>query len=602
MDEFEAGTKRVKVEEKNEKTVYRSKEFTPTDGKKMKDKPIGGKINKSKKRDVKNGIKSKNFKYKNAKGEEGDAELEEKMGELKRYYNQLRVKKGDLKPNKEQKIELVDNCLEILGEDYRKFAFKHDGCRVLQSMLKHGSQEQKTKIIEKLLPIFAELMVYKYSHHLSYRMVQYCTDEQQKKKIMSLIKNKIGTYIMHMYASEVVETLYANGKSSEKKELLHAFYDNYFLILQENKDKSIRKVLEDKPALKEGVTSKLESLVHKLIDKGLTRHTIVQALIYDYVSIADEEQLNEMLSLLMESFPALLGSKRGLKAACGLFSIASSKERRAIVKTIKPLAAEMATNPVSSLFLLYICCTLDDTVLARKSIMNTLVKNYEDIHEDKNAMILYSCLLTGFEHPVRNVITKSKLMCLLFKYAESTSKKDEKVRRKELLTNLIDEICNQTDKNLIEELTSTKPFIVTSLVYYCIEQNDYEEFLNSIYRALQKQITSFKDGNKIPVIAHSSVHRIIKELVVDEINMKKEDPERELHFAPAIADILKKDIKTHLVERSVFILATLAQNDETKHLITTEDIPKKMIKSTMKEVQNKTGLKLLKKFMYGNKE
>ena len=596
MDEFVAGTKRSKISESNEKTMYDSKEFARKDREKVKKMPIGGKIDKPKKRDVKDGMKSKNYKYKDYKEE--DDELKGKMVELKRYYNQLRVKKGDLKPNKEQKIELVDNCTGIIGNEYRKFAFKHDGCRILQCMLKHGSKEQKKTIIDNLIDIFGEMMIYKYSYHLSYRMVEFCEDEEQKNKLLTIVVNKIGTLIMHMYASEVVEHMYNLGTMREKKKLIHAFYGNFFLILQENQAKSIRSLVKEKPMLKESILSKLESLSHKLIDKGLVRHTIVQAILYDYLSIADDEQQTELLNLLVENFPALLGSKAGLKVACGLFAIASSKERRTIVKAIKPLVNEMATNQVSSLFLLYVCCSLDDTVMGKKSIMNTLVKSYEDIKEDKSAMILYSCLLTGIEHPIRNVITKSKLKAMFCNYKKTTSKKEEKVRRKEMLTNLVDEICNQTDKNMVEELCGNKPFIITSLIYYCIEQNDCEEYLNSLYRCLQKEITAFKEGSKIPVISHASVHRIIKELMVDEINLKKEDPSRELHFTPAIAEILKKDIHTHLVERSVFLLATIAQNEESKHLITQQDIPKKMIKKAVKEVRNQTGLKLLQTFLY----
>lgn len=94
------------------------------------------------------------------------------------------------------------------------------------------------------------------------------------------------------------------------------------------------------------------------------------------------------------------------------------------------------------------------------------------------------------------------------------------------------------------------------------------------------------------------MHRIIKELVVDEINLKKAKPERELHFTEAIANLLKSEVNTHLVERSVFILATIAQNAESKHLLTQEDVTKKMIKKAMKQTQNHTGLKLLQSFMY----
>lgn len=86
--------------------------------------------------------------------------------------------------------------------------------------------------------------------------------------------------------------------------------------------------------------------------------------------------------------------------------------------------------------------------------------------------------------------------------------------------------------------------------------------------------------------------------MVYDINLKKEDPERELNFTTAIANILKKDIPLHLRERSVFLLATIAQNEESKHLLTEEDIPKKAIKKAVKDVRNQTGLKLLKKFMF----
>jgi vacuolar-type H+-ATPase subunit I/STV1 len=171
MDEFEAGNKRAKISEANEKTKYAAKDFTSKDKKREKSKPMGGnpingrsKKPQGKKRDIKDGIKSKNFKHKDESEEDG--KYKEKMSELKRFYNQLRIKKGDLKPTREQKLELIDSCLEQLEDDYKKFAFKHDGCRVLQSMLKHGSKEQRSKIIGHLIALFDEMLIYKYSYHL----------------------------------------------------------------------------------------------------------------------------------------------------------------------------------------------------------------------------------------------------------------------------------------------------------------------------------------------------------------------------------------------------------------------------------------------------
>jgi len=204
MNEFESGVKRKKIDETHEKTMYDDRNQTE----KAKDdsfkKPIGGDIKK--KRDMKNDIKSKHYKYKDLNEE--DSKITEKLAELKRYYNQLRVKKGELKPNREQKNEIIENCLNVIANDYKDIIFKHDGCRVLQCMIKHSNVEHKKKIIESLIEHFPELMIQKYSYHLAYKMVEYCPTDEIRAKILSTIINKISKFIMHSYASEVIEQLY----------------------------------------------------------------------------------------------------------------------------------------------------------------------------------------------------------------------------------------------------------------------------------------------------------------------------------------------------------------------------------------------------------
>ena len=82
------------------------------------------------------------------------------------------------------------------------------------------------------------------------------------------------------------------------------------------------------------------------------------------------------------------------------------------------------------------------------------------------------------------------------------------------------------------------------------------------------------------------------------MNLKRKNPDHEMHFSHKIADLLKKNVNTHLSNRSVFIIATLCQNDETKELITQDDITKKMIKNALKEVKSQQGLKLLTEALY----
>ncbi len=71
--------------------------------------------------------------------------------------------------------------------------------------------------------------------------------------------------------------------------MVFSFYGNYFLLLKEveatkGKDQnvSLKEFLEKKPNLAESILHKLEKVANKLIEKGLTRHTIVQAILYDF--------------------------------------------------------------------------------------------------------------------------------------------------------------------------------------------------------------------------------------------------------------------------------------------------------------------------------
>lgn len=50
--------------------------------------------------------------------------------------------------------------------------------------------------------------------------------------------------------------------------------------------------LELKPNLAPGILDKLEPVVNKLVEKGLTRHSIVQAILNDYIECQpDKEKL-----------------------------------------------------------------------------------------------------------------------------------------------------------------------------------------------------------------------------------------------------------------------------------------------------------------------
>ena len=70
--------------------------------------------------------------------------------------------------------------------------------------------------------------------------------------------------------------------------MVFAFYGNYFFLLKEvetekqNKHVTLKEFIEKKPQLADTILHKLEKVAAKLVEKGLTRHTIVQAILFDF--------------------------------------------------------------------------------------------------------------------------------------------------------------------------------------------------------------------------------------------------------------------------------------------------------------------------------
>ena len=127
---------------------------------------------------------------------------------------------------------------------------------------------------------------------------------------------------------------------------------------------------------------KLDAIIQKLMDKGLARLSIVQAIISDFVGAQAQDgegvsdKVKDLAQAIKEKVPSLLASKPGLSVACGIFSILDAKDRKTVVKSLP--VEEMLTNKIAHLFLIHIVTTLDDTQLTKKKILNEALKVVDD--------------------------------------------------------------------------------------------------------------------------------------------------------------------------------------------------------------------------------
>ena len=50
------------------------------------------------------------------------------------------MQKNDIKLTKSERETIVGECMEIIGAKYDDLILKHDGCRILQALIKYGTK------------------------------------------------------------------------------------------------------------------------------------------------------------------------------------------------------------------------------------------------------------------------------------------------------------------------------------------------------------------------------------------------------------------------------------------------------------------------------
>lgn len=58
------------------------------------------------------------------------------------------MKKKEI-PNEEKHI-IVNECIQLINGKYSELCYKHDGCRILQALVKYGNRPQRELVVTNL--------------------------------------------------------------------------------------------------------------------------------------------------------------------------------------------------------------------------------------------------------------------------------------------------------------------------------------------------------------------------------------------------------------------------------------------------------------------
>jgi pumilio family protein 6 len=214
--------------------------------------------------------------------------------EMVGYWEKLRSKKvSGKKLSPEEKKVLVDAIAKASLGKVPTLANNHKGSRVIQALLKFGTEAQKKSVYKECTPAIAQLAKSLYGHFLVKKLI----DDTDKKSIPSLlqhVKGQVRALAKHPVGSQVLESLYFPAPPKEKLQMRCEFYGSEFAFFgaggadgdakNVSAPKNLRDAMKSKPrAQRQGMLRQMNASLLPILEKGLVSPSLVHAALCEYL-------------------------------------------------------------------------------------------------------------------------------------------------------------------------------------------------------------------------------------------------------------------------------------------------------------------------------
>ncbi|XP_011071411.1 pumilio homolog 24 [Sesamum indicum] len=288
---------------------------------------------------------------------------------------------------KEDRSKLVSEALQKMKGKISEIASSHVSSRVLQTCVKHCTQDERNAVFMELRPHFIALASNTYAVHLVTKMLDHAPKEQLAEFISSL-HGHVASLLRHMVGSVVIEHAYNLGNATQKQALLMELYSpelQLFKDLVAMKENRLEDVISKLQLQKSSVLRHMTSVLQPILEKGILDHSIVHRALMEYLNIADQSSAADVIQQLSGSFLVrMIHTKDGSRLGMLCIRHGSAKERKKIIKGIKGHVDKIAKDKFGSMVLVCIFSVVDDTKLVSKVIIRELEGNLKELLLDQN--------------------------------------------------------------------------------------------------------------------------------------------------------------------------------------------------------------------------
>ncbi|KAF7977568.1 hypothetical protein HWV62_3374 [Athelia sp. TMB] len=353
-------------------------------------------------------------------------------------------------PSAERQKHIKD-LMDVMRGKVKDIVFKHDASRIVQTVVKWGGQKERDEIATELTGSYKELAQNKYSKFLVTKLIRLCPSH--RASILLEFQSSVLRLLLHREASSVLADafeLYANAY--ERTILLRDFYGKETALFsltvgsEVDKDRAkrgLRGVLEglEGERRKRVLASVRENLVmiFNNPDKGAITHAIVHRALWEYLLAVNEisddaerEKLRrEMFETCQDALAEMVHTKDGSRVVREFIAQGSAKDRKHIVKVLKPHVERMCTDDEAQLVLFTALDVIDDTKMTAKSLISPLTSAASTLTttpQGRRALFYLLVPRTRRHFTPAQIVTLSETD----EVRARTSKKDANVREDEL--------------------------------------------------------------------------------------------------------------------------------------------------------------------------
>lgn len=339
---------------------------------------------------------------------------------------------------KEKRQEALEKLFASFTGKFKDLILKHEGSRVVQTCVKHGSPTQRRQIAVELHGVFGEVARNKYGKHIVTKLLLYCPD--QRETIMDEFAGHLVKSMKHKEAGHVVESIFADYANGQRKQLMiQEFYGPEFALFHKKEVLPLAKVAETSPEKREAIAKSLEEHLQVLLNKGSLGLTLVHRLILEYLEVVDFAKGQEWISSISEFLPEIVHTLDGARAVTRCIAMATAKDRKAIVKSFKPFLEKICKDDRGFQTAIAIFSLIDDTVLVGKTLLGEIKGHLDGLLKDKYGRKVLGYLACGVNPRLLPPQTV-QLLREVRDLAKATSKKDDVVRHRELRAQIIEDI------------------------------------------------------------------------------------------------------------------------------------------------------------------